>query len=278
MKFYKPLKRIYNLMFSQKKYLLVDSYDNCLPPLFQKRRNINLNMLKKIDLLLAVSKKVNDIYNYFLKTNNIITLNPTVKHLNYIFPKEMKTITFPIKFFTLDGCASMQKGSKLMFETLKILNSNELNSYFEFHIWGELDKAIKDILKYKNVYYHSAYNVKDLNYILEKADVGIVPSICEEAYGFVGIEFLAKGIPVIGNKKGGIIDYTIDNFTGWVNKSAIAEELANIVEGIIKNPKKILELNENILHNRNKIIKTEEQHFYEIKDIYENVINNYNEP
>jgi len=275
MKFYKPLKRMYNLMFSQKKYLSVDSYDSCLPNLFQKRRNINLNILKKIDLLIAMSKKVNDIYYYFLKTNNIITLNLTVKHLNSIFPKEMKIINFPIKFFTLNGCASMKKGSKLMFETLKILNSNGLNSYFEFHIWGGLDKAIKDILKYKNVYYHSAYNVKDLNYILEKADVGIIPSIWEEAYGYVGIEFLAKGIPIIGNKKGGIVDYTIDNFTGWVNKSATAQELANIIEGIIKNPKKILGLNKNILHNKNKIIKTVEQHFYEIEDIYKNVINNH---
>ena len=137
-----------------------------------------------------------------------------------------------------------------MYETIKILNSKGLDSYFELHIRGSLDKKIKNILKFKNVYYHGSYNVKNLNCILEKADVGIVPSIWEEAYGLVGIELLAKGIPVIGNKRGGIVGYTIDNYT-------------------------ISELNQNILENRCRILKTMEQHFQEIKDIYYNVINCY---
>jgi glycosyltransferase involved in cell wall biosynthesis len=162
-----------------------------------------------------------------------------------------------------------------MYETIKILSSKGLDSYFELHIRGSLDKKIKNILKFKNVYYHGSYNVENLNCILEKADVGIVPSIWEEAYGLVGIELLAKGIPVIGNKRGGIIEYTIDNYTGWVNKSATAQELANIIEKIIKNPRIISELNQNILENRCRILKTMEQHFQEIKDIYCNVINCY---
>ncbi len=117
--------------------------------------------------------------------------------------------------------------------------------------------------------------MENLNYILEKADVGIIPSIWEEAYGLVGIELLAKGIPVIGNKRGGIVEYTIDNYTGWINKSATAQELVNIIEKIIKNPGTISELNENILENRYKIMKTMEQHFQETKEIYHKVINCY---
>ena len=218
---------------------------------------------------------MNDIYRKFLKIDNIITLQVSTKHLDYIFPKRKEMINFPITLITLNGCSSERKGSKLMYETIKMLNSKGLDSYFELHIWGSLDEAIKNILKFRNVYYHGSYNVEDLNYILEKADVGIVPSIWEEAYGLVGIELLAKGIPVIGNKRGGIVDYTIENYTGWINKSATAQELANIIEKIIKNPGTISELNKNILENRCKILKTMEQHFQETKDIYYNVINSY---
>jgi len=280
---YKPLKlfsvtlkRIYNLIISHKNNPVLDTnYGNDLSNLFQKRRIINLNSLKKIDLFIAVSNKVNDIYKNFLKIDNIITLQVSTKHLDYIFPKRKEMINFPITFLTLNGCSSERKGSKLMYETIKMLNFKGLDSYFELHIWGSLDKNIKNILKFKNVYYHGSYNVENLNYILEKADVGIVPSIWEEAYGLVGIELLAKGIPVIGNKRGGIVDYTIDNYTGWINKSATAQELANIIEKIIKNPRTISELNKNILENSCKILKTIEQHFQETKDIYYNVINCY---
>lgn len=270
------LKRIYNLIISHKDNPAIDTnYDNDLSNLFQKRRTINLNSLKKIDFFIAVSNKVNDIYKNFLKIDNIITLQVSVKHLDYIFPKRKEMINFPISFLTLNGCSSEKKGSKLMYETIKILNSKGLDSYFELRIWGSLDEAIKNILKFKNVYYHGSYNVKNLNYILKKADVGIVPSIWEEPYGLVGIELLAKGIPVIGNKRGGIVGYTVNNYTGWINKSATAQELANIIEKIIENPGTILELNKNILENRRKILKTMEQHFQETKDVYYNVINCY---
>ncbi|GAH32542.1 unnamed protein product, partial [marine sediment metagenome] len=78
---YKPLKlfsvtlkRIYNLIISHKNNPALDTnYGNDLSNLFQKRRTINLNSLKKIDLLIAVSNKVNDIYKNFLKIDNIIT-------------------------------------------------------------------------------------------------------------------------------------------------------------------------------------------------------------
>lgn len=280
---YKPIKllfvslnRIHNLIISHKDNPVPDTnYSNDLSNLFQKRRTFNLNSLKKIDFFIAVSDKVNEIYKDFLKNDNLITLQISVKHLDYILPKKKEMINFPIIFVTLNGCASEKKGSKLIYETIKMLNSKGLVSLFELHIWGSLDETIKNILKYKNVYYHGLYDVKNLNHILEKADVGIVPSIFLEAYGLVGIELLAKGIPVIGNKMGGIVEYTIDNYTGWLNKSATAQELANIIEKIIENPRTISELNKNILENRCKILKTMEQHFQETKDIYYHVINCY---
>ena len=47
----------------------------------------------------------------------------------------------------------------------------------------------------------------ELDAILDEVDVGLMPSVWEEAYGYAGVEFLAKGIPVIANAIGGMPDY-----------------------------------------------------------------------
>ncbi|MGF7119164.1 glycosyltransferase [Methanobacterium oryzae] len=234
--------------------------------LYQKRREINIKKLEKIDLLIAQSYRVEEIYRNFLKSNNIITLHSTVKHLDLIEKMEINVKKI-IKFATLNGCSSNQKGSRIILEAVEILNKRGLKTNFELHIWGGLDQNVKEILYFENVYYHGLYKVEKLNQILNKVDVGIMPSVWEEVYGYTGIEFLAKGIPIIGNKKGGIVDYTIDNTTGWINNSASGKELANIMNNIIRNPEKIVELNRKIINNK-KLIKSMEIHFNEIKSIY----------
>ncbi len=244
---------------------------------FQKRRDINIERLNRIDLLIAQSYKVEEIYKKMLnRESGIITLHLTVDHINLIKPKFIENINFPINFAVLNGCISVAKGSKLMLEAIKTLNKKGLNKFFKLHIFGGISEDIKDeILSFNNVLYHGLYDVSELDKILNKIDVGIIPSVWEEAYGYVGIEFLAKGIPVIGNNKGGIIDYVKDDLTGIVNKSSSAEELASIMETIIKNPNIIKNLNEKIIKNRNRIIKNMEEHFYEMDNIYKGLLKQY---
>ncbi len=79
--------------------------------------------------------------------------------------------------------------------------------------------------------------MSELDSVLDDVDVGIVPSIWEEAYGFVGPEFLAKGIPVIANAIGGMPEYTRDGETGWLNRSCSALELARIMGDISRKPR-----------------------------------------
>jgi len=244
---------------------------------FQRRRDINIERLNKIDLLIAQSHKVEEIYKKMLnRKDGIFTLHSAIDHINLIKPKFIENINFPINFSVLNGCASVVKGSKIMLETIKILNKKGVNKFFKLHIFGGLSEEIKDeILSFNNVLYHGPYDVNELDKILNEIDIGIIPSVWEEVYGYVGIEFLAKGIPVIGNNKGGITDYVKDNLTGIVNKSSSAEELASIMETIIKNPNIIKTLNEKILKNRNRIIKNMEEHFYELDKIYKGLLRQY---
>jgi hypothetical protein len=70
---------------------------------FQERREKNIKRLSMIDLLIAQSYKVEQIYKYFLgEKSNIITLHLTVKHIELISPKNNE-VNYPIKFATLNG-------------------------------------------------------------------------------------------------------------------------------------------------------------------------------
>ena len=104
--------------------------------------------------------------------------------------------------------------------------------------------------------------------MLDEVDVGIIPSIWEEAYGLVGPEFLAKGIPVIGNEIGGMPMYTREGETGWLNHSCSAPELALIMREVVERPEQVAELNLKILDARETIIKPMARHGDEIDTIY----------
>jgi len=239
---------------------------------FQKRREINIERLKKIDLLIAQSKRLEEIYKHFVPNLSIKTVNSPAEHIEKIKPKHINC-KIPVKFGTLNGMASIQKGAYLLLDTINILQ--KLQDKFELHIFGAiLPTAYEKIKNYKNIFYHGKYKIEELNNILENINVGIIPSIWEEAYGYVGLEFLSKGIPIISNNKGGITEYTIENLTGWVNKSSSAQELAQIMENIINNPEIVNELNQKIIKNRDKIIKTMDQHLQEIHQVYTELINN----
>jgi glycosyltransferase involved in cell wall biosynthesis len=119
----------------------------------------------------------------------------------------------------------------------------------------------------------SWYNVEDLNRMLDHVHVGLIPSIWEEAFGYVGLEFLAKGIPIIGNARGGIVDYTKDGLTGWVNRSSTAEELAAIMAAIVEDPSQVVTLNSRILARRAELVKTMDTHGREMDELYRQVIN-----
>jgi glycosyltransferase involved in cell wall biosynthesis len=234
--------------------------------------------IKKIDLLISRSFKVEQIYKYFLGNDvNIKTINPTVSHIESISPSKMMEIRYPIKFATLNGCVSVAKGAYLILDTLKILKLKAKINYFELHIYGYiLDGLEQKISSYPNVFYHGTYKLDELNTLFKGIHVGIIPSIWEEVYGYIGLEFLSKGIPIIGNNRGGIVDYTVDGLTGFINKDATAEGLSDIIIKLIENPATILNLSNYIVKNRDKILKTMHKHLKEMDYIYKDLIDIYN--
>jgi len=116
------------------------------------------------------------------------------------------------------------------------------------------------------------YAPAELDAILDEIDVGIMSSIWEEAYGYAGVEFLAKGIPVIANAIGGMTDYTRDGETGWLNRSCSADELAEIMGDIVDRPDQVARLNARVLAEHDSIVKPLARHADEMETIYREAI------
>jgi glycosyltransferase involved in cell wall biosynthesis len=237
---------------------------------FQRRREVNVERLSSIDLLLSNSHRTAEIYQLLgVPAERIVVLHHALQHVDELVFQPMTEVTIPIRFATLSGCSNFAKGCQVILEALRILANMGLSKQFRLDVWGGLAQEIRgDLLAFGNVSYNGPYDLKDLDKVLNGIHVGIVPSVWEETFGHVGIEFLAKGIPVIGNHKGGIIDYTVDRVTGWVNKTCSSQGLAKIMADIIRNPRQVLDLNRNIRANYRHYVKTMKQHFDEIQDVY----------
>lgn len=263
----------YSIRLNESAKLNFGTADN-LDEMFQKRRDINVERLNKIDLLVAQSFRVGEIYHTLgVQDTKIITAHSNPRHLEYIKPKSMTSISFPINIATINGLASIPKGAYLILDTLHKLKKAGLTRHFRLFVMGSVLDDIKyKLLEFDQIVYKGLYDVADLNKLLEEVHVGIVPSVWEEVYGYVGIEFLAKGIPVIGNQLGGIVDYTANNVTGWLNRANTAEGLAQIITDIIRNPNQILHLNQSIISNYSQIIKSMDKHFEEMDKIYRELI------
>jgi len=240
---------------------------------YQKRRNAFIEALNKIDILHAMSYRVKDIYNLLgARGKKSVVLHLTLNHLKYILPKKVK-IGNIITFGTLN-VGNRSKGLNVVLDTFINLYNKRIRNW-KLIMYGGISQEFLPIISSlpSNIIVHrNSYDRNLLNDMLNKIDVGIVPSIWEEAFGFVGLEFLAKGIPVIGSNIGGIPDYVREGKTGWLFEKNNSYSLQNIIINIIKKPRQIENLNDFIVNNRKKIIKDMDKHCEEIEKLYKSLI------
>lgn len=241
---------------------------------YQARRDINVERLSRIDALVAQSHRVAEIYGDLgVERSRLRVIHLTLRHLAELRPQRFESPPMPVKFVTLNGAASREKGADVIVGAARALANEGLQDKFVLDLFGYTSESARERLgEVASVRVHPGYAPGEVDRILDGYHVGIVPSVWEEAYGYVGPEFLSKGIPVIGNARGGIVDYTQDGTTGWVNRSADAEGLAAIMRQIISEPQQVIDRNRWILEHRERIIKPLHRHLQEVDQVYGDVI------
>jgi glycosyltransferase involved in cell wall biosynthesis len=241
---------------------------------YQERRDTNVKRLNRIDALIAQSRRVQEIYAQLgVDRDRIEVVHSTLRHHESIRPKVIEEPPRPVRFVTLNGCASVQKGSEVILGALDALARDGPEDAFELSVLGYVAESARPrLLEHRNVKLAGYYEPEALDAVLEPFHVGIVPSAWEEVYGYVGIEFLAKGIPVIGNARGGITDYTREGETGWLNRSADGEGLAQIMREVVERPEQIVELNGRIRAERESIVRPFAEHVDDVERVYRSVV------
>jgi glycosyltransferase involved in cell wall biosynthesis len=238
---------------------------------FQRRREVNVERLNRADRLIAMSERVAEIYSLLgVDRTRMSTIHLTLTRIESLRPRIRKCAP-PVAFATVAGLSSRAKGSRLLVDAVRLLSEFVPAGSFRLIVLGEVDPALAsevEQLRAIEVGAPGPFSADQLDALLDEVDVGVVSSIWEEAYGFVGLECLAKGIPVIANAIGGMPEYTRDGETGWLNHSCSADELARIMREIVERPAQVTELNEKILAGRGNIIKPMTRHGDEIDAIY----------
>jgi glycosyltransferase involved in cell wall biosynthesis len=241
------------------------------PSAFQRRREVNVERLNRVDRVIAMSHRVEEIYAMLgVDPERLRTLHLTLAHIERLRTRRAQpngTVTFA----TLAAFESKSKGAHVVLDAMRRLAGHV--GGFRLIVFGHTDPTLAEQARgVPGIELRGTYDSAEQDAILDEVDVGILPSVWEEAYGYAGLEFLAKGIPVIANAIGGMPDYTREGETGWLNRSCSGEELARIMAEILERPEQIVELNERLRAARDSIVKPMARHADEIESVYRDVL------
>ena len=70
------------------------------------------------------------------------------------------------------------------------------------------------------VYFTGYVNANDISAYLSIADIGVLFSVCEEAFSLTVLEYMRLGLPVIATKSGGVVDVMDENCGILLDKDA----------------------------------------------------------
>jgi glycosyltransferase involved in cell wall biosynthesis len=243
------------------------------PAAFQRRRDVNVERLNRVNVVVAMSSRVAEIYELLgVERERLRTMQLTLSHIEGLRPRRYSAGA-SVTFATLGGGESEAKGSSVLLGAARALAHNGSAGRFRLLIFGHVAPAVRaEADEIAGVEVRPSFAPGGLDSLLDEVDVGIVPSIWEEAYGYAGVEFLAKGIPVIANAIGGMPDYVREGETGWLNGSLSADGLAELMRRAIDNPDEIERLNASLRQHRDSIIKTLAQHGDEMDELYAELI------
>ena len=207
---------------------------------YNKLINYYSDMFNYIDRFLFNSSISKQIYKqYFDVCGDVVSIthgdisdNRKIRHYS---PDKLR--------LTYMGPDKKYKGFNLLIDTMKELNK-EYESSIELNLYG-------DIREFKiggNIKTHGRYSYNQLNDIFDNTDLLIVPSICNETFGFIVLEAISYGVPVLMTDKVGSKDIVISNKIniGILIKPSKQELKTKIIK-IIKNRDILKTLNKNIV-------------------------------
>lgn len=199
-------------------------------------KNYYNSMFALVDKFLFNSSLAEETYQSRIHVNKGIIIE--VRHANICDNRRTKIFGSKLKLTYL-GDAQEYKGFAWLKKVLDMFYNRgnvefELNTYFE---------SFKEKSPY--LISHGRYHYEQLADIFENTDVLIVPSKWRETYGFVALEAISYGVPVITTENVGAKDLLRQLQAGWIvgNES---DSFLKLLEQIYYNRSILVNVNQKI--------------------------------
>lgn len=121
------------------------------------------------------------------------------------------------------------KGWDIFIKAAKILTDAGINAKYLIIGGGqevELMNKLLTSLKSDNIHYLGPKKYSELPAIYSTFDLFVFPTTLEESLGLVGLEAMAAGVPVIGSRIGGLVDYIDEGVNGFFFEPSSPTSLA----------------------------------------------------
>jgi len=100
---------------------------------------------------------------------------------------------------------------------------------------GPIREELETLLEGTNTYFAGTLEGEELSAAFASADVFVMPSVTE-TMGFVALESMSSGVPVVGARAGGIPDMVHHEKTGYLFEPNSIDECETYVRKLLDNP------------------------------------------
>jgi len=221
---------------SEKQHRLASAY--------RRRRTEFIENLNRVDAIHVYSKKSGRILaDYGVYEDRIHYVPISTSAVDRIARKKPYDGGSQITFGYRGGVAE-NKGLGILIQSFRSVDQSRARLL----IFGNGQQRYLQYLRNQahglNIEFMGGYPSKDVGKINLGIDVGIIPSIWEELFGLVGIEFLGSGVPIIASDIGGINEYVIPGRNGYLVKAGDSVSLTDAMNRFIQDPQEIRRLQE----------------------------------
>lgn len=141
----------------------------------------------------------------------------------------------------------------------------------ELHVYSDTEKR-----KEPFIINHKKFHAGQLSETLENIDLLAVPSVCAETFGFVVLEALSCGVPVVVSDYVGAKDLLRAHPGCGVSFDGTADGLKEILTDLYEHRQKLKDMNENIRGMKYEFAY--EAHVKKILDLYQNLRSSSDNP
>ncbi|EAR57723.1 glycosyl transferase [Photobacterium sp. SKA34] len=164
-----------------------------------------------ITRLCAISPFIQRWLEAFMPSKKILLINNGINLSRFNY-KKLPPITNKLRCFYI-GSLSAEKGIHYL---LDLFSQPELTIISQLDIYGdgELSELVKlTAYREQSINYHGRSS--QIEQDLQQAHIVLMPSCWQEAFGYVAVEAMAVGRPVIAEPTGGLAEIFTDKQQGW---------------------------------------------------------------